>query len=177
MKFKLVALLVLIQSFSFSLAPHRANALMGITSFNPEMAVLGGFFAVAGAGVLSIGVSRMARHEGSPHTNFWIAVQGAAALVGGIVFLEEGSPSSLQFQEISLEQQHRLGISSTEYEIYQAELEEVKAAWNTAEASVRALEHPTLNQSKALFLKELGTLSAETRKIMRSLVKDVLENS
>jgi hypothetical protein len=153
-----------------SVAPRKAEAIVGIATFNVSAIVLGGFLTLeGGAGLLWNATTRCRGRVCNGKVLFDAFAGSLAAL--GILLLDAEDPSSLRFQALSESDRITIGVSASDYQVYAAELEEINAAWDEGARQAVVAEVRTAEQARQYFAREFAHLSPETRTVMSQVAR------
>jgi hypothetical protein len=163
-----------------TVAPRKAEAIVGLATWNVPAIVVGG--VLAGIGTSLIVASNVAD---CPSGNvgcglffgLYIGLPGWAAGIIGLIILDAEDPSSMRFQALNAQNRSTLGVSDSDYRVYISELEEVNAAWDEGAKQALRAEVSTAEQAQAYFEREFAHLAPETRKVMSQVLQQAISRN
>ena len=131
--------------------PHRAHAIVGAATANPLLMIAGG--VTMGAGVI-LGGTALGTAVFTTDTAAWTAGGfGIAALVVGLILLDEQDGRMLMFSELTEAGQKKLGISEDQAKAYNSEIPNLTAIAETMAQELSLFDQMKLKKSETAELK------------------------
>jgi hypothetical protein len=161
----LCMILVAVSILTFS---KPSQAAVGAISGNPVLVISG--LKVAGNGAVALGVGVAAMRVDSPYfiaLGGYTGLIGAAAICIGLVMLEDSQ--DINFDQVSKTDAAKLGLNSSELEIYNSEIDQVNALAAHVDHELGKLAQPTIQDSAAIWSSVQDTVSPESFKVMQKI--------
>lgn len=157
----------------------KSEALVGVIFKKKVVKVIGGIGAIGGT---TIGVSGLAMATGSSAT-LGSAIVGAIFIaygiaIGGVglIILDDGTLADIEFTKIDVnnsEQYINLGLTKSQVEVYNSELEMLNSIRQTIISEVD--ESDNTDQAEKLWLQYADNISAETFEVAKAQAKLFVE--
>jgi predicted tellurium resistance membrane protein TerC len=151
--------LTLILTLTISLAPKRADAIVGLATGAAPVAVTGLVIALGGR----LMIYSAANGHMDEFSSLAYALIGLYGIFVGTVVLDENN-LSVEFSKVNPETTSKLGLSSDEVEIFNSEIDELNLMAN--EISSRA---KTVNEAASLWDEVRVDFSPETFSVLKAI--------
>ena len=176
MKKNILAMVLIVSMILATAIPRRSEAGLGALLAAPAVitigAVTGGVAAAAAIGGL---IAFNGKNEVGVIVGFVVMFYGAIGSVLGLVILDDHS-SNLELEALRDEHAAALGISTTETQAYNQELDEINAAKKTIEAEVRAMEKPSIDHAQKRWQEMRGNISPDAFSALEKISAEFVRN-
>jgi hypothetical protein len=166
---RLTAALAIAATLNLAAFTNRSEALVGLLTANPGVAVAGG--VLAGAGLLmpaaGYGADKATTKPSSPLPSGMVgiylgAIAGIALVAIGAVILDTNAPSApLKFIPMRAEQAANIGLTNDEFRAYNQETDEITAVAETIQFQMMQAHDPSPELARKLWQKNGADLSPE----------------
>lgn len=167
MKLLKSSLLALVAVLMLSTA-KPSQAAVGALTANPALALTG--LKVTGGGAALLGIGMMAGRADNSMMGMAGLMPGVIglALAGvGLIILDENQ--GVSFDELTQEQAQKIGLSSSELEQFNSEIDQVNALASHVDAELSLLSNPSVEDSAAIWASIKDAVSPETFSAMQKI--------
>ena len=162
-----LAIALTVSALTVSKPSHSAVSLV---TFNAPLALMSlGMLAGAGIGGIFAEKNYHSNSDIIANGATFIGIGSAIIAVVGIITLDGEGGQKLMFAELSQKQAKLLGVSASEKEIFNSELDMANQVFSQVTSELDQMEKPKAQDAKALWEQYESMLSAETVSVMKKI--------
>jgi hypothetical protein len=151
---------------TFSILPLSSKAAVGVPLASPLIVGAGVVVILGGGAATGLGISQI-KHQ-NPIGGSLITLGGIAMAAFGLFILE--GEQRMVYSELDATQGKTLGLTASEVEIYNSELDQVNAINGEVAEELGALKHPTQADSVLAWMEVKDAVSPQTFKSMGAIL-------